>query len=127
MKKLITPEMVEKIVSMYNSGNYTRNEIANLLNISVSTVSLKMRGRRVPGMVYGTGGGYCQSHKKYTSDQEAEIAKDYYENGLTTKEIIDKWGAHPVQLQKIRNLFGAQYGQKAKGKPSHIINRKQRA
>ena len=112
--------MAEKIVAMYNTGKFTRNEIANLLNISVPSVALKIKGRKLPDVKYGTGGGYYLNYKKYTDSQEAEIAKDYYELGLKVRDIMQKWGAHPMQIQRIRNIYGQQYGQKKRGKPRLI-------
>lgn len=59
----------------------------------------------------GKGGANCK-RKKFSDEQEQEIAKDYYENGFTLKQLKEKWQIHPVQLQRIRNTYGKNYAPK---------------
>jgi hypothetical protein len=52
---------------------------------------------------------------KFTESELEEIAIDYYENGLTKPQLIEKWGIHPMQLQRVRTKFGDKYEQKNRG------------
>lgn len=61
----------------------------------------------------GEGQGNRKNHpEKFTEAQKQEIAKDYYENGLTWAQLQAKWGIHSPQMQRIRNSYGKAYGQK---------------
>ena len=116
MAKRIGKDVVEKIVKMYNTNNYTKKEIANLLNVSESFILNCMKGRNDPNIVRWRGGGYWLKKKKYDEDKEREIALDYYENGFGLRDLKEKYGIHPVQLQRIRNKYGSIYGQKKRGR-----------
>lgn len=105
----------KQALRMYKNKDLTINEISNLLGVSAGFLAkffgecfrnntLKPRNEnkamqpRVP--------------RKFTEGQYEEIAIDYYENGLTRKELIEKWEIHPEHLQQIRNRFASKYGTK---------------
>ena len=137
---MISKEAREKAIRLYNNKNLNLKELSNLCNMSISTLTriykeefekgmLKPRRpqfalkNRVPNGqgkqwcgIKGVGhGGRSKEHKKYSPEQELEIAKDYYENNFSVDELKMKWGIHPMQIQRMRNQFGHIYGKK-KGK-----------
>ena len=116
MAKIISKEIVEKIVKMYNTNNYTKKEIANLMNVSVPFISNCMKGRSDPNIVRWRGGGYWLKKKKYDEEKEQEIAEDYYKNGFSLNDLKGKYNIHPMQLQKIRDKYSCIYGQKKRGR-----------
>ena len=117
MAKIIKEEVAERIRKMYRAKKYTKTEIANLLNVSVSFINKCTVGEEKPDRScgLGRGGGYWKTYKKFTDEQEAEMAKDYYEVGLSAVALMQKWGAHPVHVQKMRNKYSKLYGQKKRG------------
>lgn len=140
MNLCITEEQKQKAIRLYRRKDLTIQEIANLTDMSTSKVVLTCREAfkqgiltprrpdfalkpRVPNgqgttkyVPSGVGkGGRNKERKKFTDEQEQEIAIDYYEKGLTVSQMKEKWGLHPVQLQRVRNKFGAIYGKKKSG------------
>lgn len=63
-------------------------------------------------------GNHTTHPEKFTDEQKAEIVRDYYERGLTWGELQAKWGIHSAQMQRLRNLYGANYAPKSKA-PKH--------
>lgn len=126
----------EKAVRLYKNPNLTIAEISNLTNISTDALAKIYRKEFANGTLTprhehsalkprtpnGQGkSGYVPtgkkrgnpsfgSNKKFTHEQEVEIAKDYYENDLSMSQIKVKWGIHPMQMQRIRNEFRGKYG-----------------
>lgn len=137
----IPVETLERAKRMYKSKKYTLTEISNLLNISVNSIlksvieaikqgELKAKSPcackpRTPNgqgkqwvQCKGVGkGGRNKERKKFTPEQELEIAKQYFENGLTAKQVMAQYGVHPEQMQHIRKTYGQQFASKQKGRP----------
>lgn len=113
-------------------------EISNLTNISVPKLTIIFRKAfkdgeltpraecralkpRVPNgqgksgyIATGIGkGGRNKERKKFTEEQERQIAVDYYENGLTNRQLKEKYNIFPVQMQRIREKYGKDYPKKA--------------
>lgn len=139
MNLYITEEQKQKAVRLYRRKDLTIQEIANLTDMSTREVTLACREAfkqgiltprrpdfalkpRVPNgqgtskyIPNGIGkGGRNKERKKFTLEQEEEIAKDYYENGYTIYMLKEKYAIHPMQLQYIRNRFSSQYSIKKK-------------
>lgn len=134
---MIKQEQKQKAIRLYINKTLTIREISNLTNISepqltkifrecFKTGELKPRSQNTalkPKPAKGQGkskytpsgigkGGRNSERKKFTDEQEKEIALDYYERGFNCKEIKEKWGIHPMQMQRIRNTYGKKYAQK---------------
>lgn len=143
----ITEETRNKAIRLYRNKTLTLREISNLVGLSEKTLQLFYREEFVKGtlkprreafalkprvpngqgtsryMPTGVGkGGRNKERKKFTDEQEREIAIDYYENGLTVPQIKEKWGLHPVQLQRIRKTYGQNYQQKKVGRRKGEVN-----
>ena len=108
----ISEEVKQKAINMYRKGELTVAEISNLVDVSVSHLNKIFhdciaKGILAPRQVNN------KNNKKFTEEQERHIAIDYYENNLSSKEVKDKWGIHPMQLQRIRNKYKSVYGIKA--------------
>lgn len=116
MRTRISQSIRDKIPKMYRTGRYTHQEIANLLDVSLAFVDLCLKGKVDAESVKNKRcGGYWKKVSKYSADEEAQIAEDYYKNGLSLSALKEKYGIHPVQLQRIRNKFVAIYGEKKRG------------
>lgn len=127
---MITEEQKERAIRLYKDKELTLATISNLTDISISKLSIifreafnesKLKPRfpekaLIPRTPKGQGkkkepsgigkGGRNKERKKFSEEQEREIAQDYYERGLTLGQVTKKWGIHPVQMQRIRNKFG---------------------
>lgn len=139
---MISKEAREKAIRLYKHKYLTLKEISNLTGISYATLTgiykkafengtLKPRHEfsalkpRVPNgqgkqwcEIKGVGqGGRSKERKKYSPEEEHQIVIDYYEKNLSVKELKEKWGIHPMQIQRMREQFGHIYGKK-KGKGS---------
>lgn len=105
----ITEETKLKAVKMYKQGNLKVVEISNLLDVSTSVLYNTFKQYREKGLLQQRQGSN-EERRKFTTDQERQIAIDYYENNLTLKQLQKKWNIHPMQLQRIRDKFRDQYG-----------------
>lgn len=105
----ITEETKLKAVKMYKQGNLKVVEISNLLDVSTSVLYNTFKQYREKGLLQQRQ-GTNEERRKFTTDQERQIAIDYYENNLTLKQLQKKWNIHPMQLQRIRDKFRDQYG-----------------
>lgn len=145
MPIIITAEQKQKAIRLYKNKNLSIKEISNLTDISEARLTvifrqafelgiLKPRKPEFalkPAVPKGQGKGkYVATGKpagnpnfrpKYTKEQEREIAQDYYEKGLTTSALKEKWNIHPMQLQAIREKFGGVYGKKKKQNPNKKV------
>ena len=130
--RFISDEQRERAVRLYKNKELTIPTISNLTDISVSELTeifheafeqkrLKPRKELLaltPRTPNGQGkkkehsgigkGGRNKELKKFTDEQEKEIALDYYERGLTLTEVKNKWGVHPMQMQRIRTQYGTE-------------------
>lgn len=128
--RFINEEQRERAIRLYKNKELTIPTISNLTDISVSELTeifheafeqkrLKPRKELIalkPRTPNGQGnkikpsgvgkGGRCKERKKFTDEQEKEIALDYYERGFTLSQLVDKWKVYPKQMQKIRNKYG---------------------
>lgn len=113
----ISPEQQQKAIKLYRNKNLTWREIANLCDISLLSLQRMIRQAVEIGVLKPRDEFRKNQSKapKFTESELEEIAVDYYENGLTKPQLIEKWGIHPMQLQRVRNKFGSHYKQKARG------------
>lgn len=108
-------EIKNKAIRMYKNKDLTINEIANLLGVSFATITPVFRECFKNGTLTPRNENRAlkpRIPRRFTEEQYEEIAIDYYENGLTRDELIEKWGIHPEHLQQIRNRFASKYGTK---------------
>ena len=127
---MITEEQRTRAIRLYRNRELTIPEIANLTDLSTGKLSdiyreefkagrLKPRSKDKalvkyettgePTRIFGVGkGGRNKERKKFTDEQEQQIAQEYYELGFTLGEVIKKWGIHPKQMQRIRTKYGTQ-------------------
>ena len=127
---IISDEQKQRAIKLYKDKELSISTISNLTDISIPELTLifreafknkKLRPRNEqtalkPRPAKGEGkkyvasgigkGGRNKERKKFTDEQEREIALDYYERGLTLGQVVNKWGVHPVQMQRIRNQYG---------------------
>lgn len=113
----ISPEQQQKAIKLYRNKNLTWREIANLCDISVPSLQKMVRDAVEIGVLKPRDEFRKNQSKasKFTDSELEEIAVDYYENGLTKPQLIEKWDIHPMQLQRVRNKFGDKYEQKNRG------------
>lgn len=138
MMPKLDEERVQKAIRMYRNKDLRIKEISNLTGISTAKLTLIYREcfkngtlkprnegealqNRVPN---GQGkGAYVKKGReehflrlsKFSPEEQKEIAEDYYVNGYSKSKLVEKWGIHPVQLQRIREKFGSVYGKKKRG------------
>lgn len=141
----VTAEQKQKAIRLYKNKSMTIKEISNLTNISESQLSvifrqafemgvLKPRNEnlalkpRVPSgqgktkyVATGKKRGNPNFKPKFTREQEQEIAIDYYERDFTLSGLKEKWGIHPMQLQRIRKEYGTKYGEKPRVKTKRVL------
>lgn len=124
--KPISEETKQRAVAMYKKGELTVAEISNLVDVSVSHLN-KIFREYIDKGVLTPRQATNKNNKKFTEEQERQIAIDYYENNLSANEVKKKWGIHPMQLQRIRNKYRSVYGIKANapccfkpGKPGNL-------
>ena len=110
--KPISEETKQRAVAMYKKGELTVAEISNLVDVSVSHLN-KIFREYIDKGVLTPRQATNKNNKKFTEEQERQIAIDYYENNLSANEVKKKWGIHPMQLQRIRNKYRSVYGIKA--------------
>ena len=115
--QMISPEQRQKAIKLYRNKNLTWREIANLCDISVPSLQKMVRDAVEIGVLKPRDEFRKNQSKtpKFTESELEEIAVDYYENGLTKPQLIEKWGIHPMQLQRVRKRFGDKYEQKNRG------------
>lgn len=144
---MITDEQKEKAIRLYHNRSLKLKEISNLTSISVAKLRLIYRdcfesGRleprrhstalkpRVPNgqgkpryVATGMGRGkYERVNKKMTDSLCEMVAKDYYENRLSCKEVMEKYKIFPKQLQSVRKKYGKLYGVRPRPKKSDKRN-----
>ena len=112
----ISTEQQQKAIKLYRNKNLTWREIANLCDISVPSLQKMVRDAVEIGVLKPRDEFRKNQSKspKFTESELEEIAVDYYENGLTKPQLIEKWGIHPMQLQRVRKKFGNKYEQKTR-------------
>jgi len=134
MPRLISQETKQKAIRLYRNRALSIEEISNLTDVSVPRLNVWFReaiangelkprvnkvgrGRYVPtGKPRGNPNWQNGGQKKFSAEQEWEIAQDYYINGLSQFQVYEKWDCHPVQLQRVRNKYAEQFGKKQKGR-----------
>lgn len=133
---MISAEQKQRAIKLYRNKKITISEISNLTDISIPKLSvlfrqafemgvLKPRAEHIamkPKVPNGQGTsrrpkthekcGNPNFRPKYTQEQEKEIALDYYEHGFTLAKLKEKWNIHPMQLQRIREIYGYKYAKK---------------
>lgn len=129
-------EAQTKAIRMYKNPEYLIPEIANIVGWSNSMLTKFYRkcfldGRLIPrnensALHHRTPNGHGKpkyvkigrktpKSKKFTDADELQIAKEYYELGFSSKEIMQRWNCHPMQLQAIRKKLGGNYAPKKMG------------
>ena len=136
---MISTEQKQKAIHLYKKKSLTIPEISNLTNISLPALSVILRQAFEMGILKprdvnkalhprtpnGCGkpryipkgfgkGGRNKERKKFTEEEENQIAIDYYVKGLSNTEVKKKWGTHPMQIQYVRNKYSSIYGAKGK-------------
>lgn len=112
----ISPEQQQKAIKLYRNKNLTWREIANLSDISFSSLKVIIRQAVKIGILKPRDEFRKNQSKapKFTESELKQIAVDYYENKMIKPQLIEKWGIHPMQLQRIRKKFGDKYEQKTR-------------
>lgn len=137
MMPQVSTEDRQKAIRLYKNKDLTIPEISNLTSLAIPTLSkiyrqafdggvlkprhehsaLKPRTPKGQGKPRKKGGKVGNptfgSNRKFTHEQEIEIAKDYYERGLSNSQLKAKWDINPPTMQRIRNEFRKKYGVKA--------------
>lgn len=113
---MISPEQRQKAIKLYRNKNLTWREIANLCDISLLSLQRMIHQAVKIGVLKPRDEFRKNQSKapKFTESELEEIAVDYYENGLTKPQLQEKWGIHPMQLQRVRKKFGDKYEQKTR-------------
>lgn len=116
MKTPIDKETEKRAIQLYKKGDLKIAEISNLLDISIPKLYAIFREYRAKGLLTAKQGTNA-NRRKFTPEQEKQIAIDYYVNDLSHTEIQKKYNAHPMQIQRIRNQYAPIYGQKQSRSP----------
>lgn len=117
----LNEETRNKAIRLYRNKNLTLREIANLLGVNVRYLNQVYRAEFEKGTLKPRSElkvgikGNNEERRKFTAEQEQEIAHDYYVNDLPVKALLEKWGLHPMQLQRIRRNYGHNYPKKKMG------------
>lgn len=111
MKQPISEESKQRAIKLYRKGELTIVEISNLVDISTSMLYKIFRESRDKGILEPRQ-GTIEERRKFTADQEQQIAIDYYEKDMSKNELVAKWNIHPMQMQRIRNKYKDIYGKK---------------
>lgn len=132
----ITEETRNKAIRLYKNKNLTRQEISNLTSLSVANLAKIFREEYKMGTLKprrndlalkklvlnpAMKGKHGGQNKTYTEEQDRQIAKEYYDLGMTCAQIMEKWNLHPQQLQRIRELYGKDRERKQPGKAREIL------
>lgn len=114
---MFSKEQKQKVIKLYRNKSLTLNQIANLCDMSLGFVKKLVKVGIESGQLRPRNelkvGKPCV--RKFTDEQLAQIAVDYYENKMSTAQLIGKWQVHPMQLQRVRNRYGGKYGKKVMG------------
>lgn len=113
----ISPEQQQKAIKLYRNKSLTINEIANLCDMSVSFCTVVIRQALEVGILKPRNEEKALKpvKAKYDDTTLEQIAVDYYENKMSKNQLVEKWGIHPMQLQRVRKRFGDKYGKKVMG------------
>lgn len=113
-KKVIPEEVRKQAIRLYRNKNLTIQEIANLVDVSKPKLDVIFRECFESGELKPRAEAlrYVSKKSKFTYEKMREMAEDYYLNGLSVSQIKKKWGVHPMQMQRIRDLFATEYGKK---------------
>lgn len=110
----ISTENKQKAIRLYKNKDLTITEISNITNISVPFLNKIYSECFKNGTLKPRNEGKLNNSnkRKFTEEQEKEIAIDWYEKDLKLEQLKAKWNIHPVQLQRIRNKYRDIYGNK---------------
>lgn len=118
----ITEETRNKAIRLYRNKALTLTEIANLTGVNVRYLNFIYNEEFAKGTLkprretkVGEKGNNAQ-RRKFTAEREQELAHEYYNSTCTATEFMAKWGLHPMQLQRIRKTYGANYEKKKVGR-----------
>lgn len=116
-RKGLPQEIKDKVYEMYKKG-FENKEIANLLGISLNSLSVIIRQGVAEGKIkpkreniFGktptrTGQGkYVKKgyrpHRKLDQEQENNLLIDYFENNFTYKQIMEKYSVWQTTIKRI--------------------------
>lgn len=114
---MLSTEQKQKALRLYKNKNLTIKEIANLCDMSEQWLCFIVKQAIKDGTLKPRDATRSQvfHQKRFTNEQLKQVAIDYYENGLTQVQIKAKWNIHPMQIQRMRKVYGEQYGGKVVG------------
>lgn len=111
MKRPIEQQAIDKAIKMYRKGELKVVEISNLVDISVSSLNKIFKKCFDDGTLTPRQGSN-EARRKFTEEQEHQIAIEYYKENVSGSKLKVKWNIHPMQLQRIRNKYKYIYGVK---------------
>lgn len=97
-------EQTKRQIVKLRRGGATYNEISNLVGYGLKSIQKVMK-ECAPELVK-------MPTVRVSAEKKRAIARDYYENGLTTREVVAKYGLSERTLQNIRNEFCEEFGGK---------------
>ena len=107
----MSAERKNNVIKIYNSRRYSIETIASITNLTIRTIRYIIREGRENGAIPFE----ARMYRKLTEAQKEEIAKDYYVNGLTEKQICEKYKmSGGTSFQWVRK-YGEKFGQKKRG------------
>lgn len=119
---MLSTEQKQKALRLYKNKSLTIKEIANLCDMSDGWLYTLAQQAIKDGTLKPRDATRSQvfHQKRFTNEQLKQVAIDYYENGLTQEQIKTKWNIHPMQIQRMRKVYGGQYRKKVKGGLSRV-------
>lgn len=114
---MLSNEQKQKALRLYKNKSLTIKEIANLCDMSEQWLCFIVKQAIKDGTLKPRDAtrSLVFHQKRFTNEQLKQVAIDYYENGLTQEQIKAKWNIHPMQIQRMRQVYGEQYGGKVRG------------
>lgn len=111
----VTDETRRDIVRLYRNPELTIKEIENILGVSEFTIHQVCRPLWESGELKPRNES-CRTRSnepKLTYEEMAALAEIYYTENITAKEFMQRHNLNTMNLHKIRQLFGKEYGRKA--------------
>lgn len=111
-RRALTEEMKAEAFRLYKNRSLTVKEIANITNIGYGTlIGLYSRAFKDGTLKYRQPEKQDNS-SRFTEEDLRQISVDYYEKGLTVKQLEEKYNIKQKQIQRMRRIFGGSYEKK---------------